>query len=123
MNLFPGQYTFFKKIQLLHQHQHTLIPLFHDWIDEWNNPLPTTSNSRWKHLTKLSLSIDKLVKDQFKSNKRYLEHAFRSLIRELLMTAFRPYYQDEWTANQLVEDILDAKQLVALPFMKLKKRY
>lgn len=115
------QLTYFNKLQLLHKHQNIIIPLIQNWIREWNNPLPTTPTSRWKHLTLFSRSIDQLVKDQF--NKRYTKHAFRSVIRELLLTALRQYYQDGWTVNQLVSDILDSNLIVSLPFMKQKKRY
>ncbi len=117
------QFTYFNKLQLLCQHQQIIIPLIQDWIKEWNNPLPTTPRSRWKHLALFSRSIDRLVKDQLTPNRRYNQHAFRSVIRELLVAALRQYYQDGWTANQLVNDILDSKLIVSLPFIKQKKRY
>ena len=115
------QLTFFNKLQFLTTNKDFFIPYFQTWITEWNANQSNRPRSRWRHLSNFSRVIEKLALTQF--NTKYRKYALRSVIRELLVTALIPLYSDGWTVDQLVNEILDPHQMVALPFMKEKNKY
>ncbi len=123
------QKSFKRNLSTLQPYQDDVASFLYDAVLEWNNPTPTSPNSRWGLLKQTAKKLSEYLNEELSKNnikkKRgsFTSYQFNSILRGILMTALLPYYSNttsnSWTVIGLKDlGIIRADKLVSKPFMK-----
>lgn len=115
--LSKGQKTFLNHLQRLYSKKEEVAKLLLAWFQEFNSQIGTFNSpaTRWKQLKELSRKVETLITT--KPSYRGKAPKYFSLVRNIVVFAVAPAFQQALAAQPLVEDPgLQVLHLVQLPF-------
>lgn len=127
--LTKNQRVFLNKLHSIKNHSDLMIEVLKATLDEWHDPTETTPQSFWRMLKQCSKSLLKRLKFLTKRNPYRKQTTYFSIIRNIIVTAIRHYYDPKETTEcpivQMLQEqqILRPQNLVSKPYRKKRNKY
>ncbi len=113
------QKAFKRKLKRLVDQRVIIARLLVEWLTEQAQPLETTPKSRWTHFNAFSRNINAFMSEQ--GYPRMKDHAYRSALRGILITALLPYYGNgRFVQQMMVKGMISVEKIISKPFSKEK---
>jgi hypothetical protein len=113
-SLSVNQKMYINKIQLFKSRLTPICEFIVQYLTRWHQPTQSDKipTSFWKLLKQLSPALRDFLKQTYEIKRYRRKDAYFSLLRNVVITAFVPYFQIENTQQSIVTELIVSQQLI-----------
>jgi hypothetical protein len=113
-SLSVNQKMYVNKIQLFRSRLTAICEFIVQYLTKWHQPTQSDKipTSFWKLLKQLSPALRDFLKQTYGIKRYRRKDAYFSLLRNIVITAFVPYFQIENTQQSIVTELIVSQQLI-----------